>query len=146
MKSSDYSGIEVNQLQFFLEFRCSESEHDQLTREVTGEEIQKTLFAMPNNMSPGPDDFTNEFFKATWLITGKDFITAVQSFFIKGFLPKGLNSTILVLIVKKEEAIEMKDYRPISLCNVLYKVFRRSSELFKNHYVGNHISESVCVC
>lgn len=50
---------------------------------------------------------------------------AVQSFFIKGFLPKGLNSTILALIPKKEEARMMKDYRPISCCNVLYKVISK---------------------
>lgn len=56
---------------------------------------------------------------------GKDFIVAVHSFFDKGFLPKGINSTILALIPKKTEAIEMKDYRPISCCNVLYKVISK---------------------
>lgn len=50
---------------------------------------------------------------------------AVQSFFIKGFLPKGLNSTILVLIPKKEEAKMMKDYRKVSCCNILYKVISK---------------------
>lgn len=50
---------------------------------------------------------------------------AVQSFFAKGFLPKGVNTTILALIPKKTEAIEMKDYRPISCCNVLYKVISK---------------------
>ena len=39
-----------------------------------------------------------------------------------GFLPKGINSTILALIPKKTEATCMKDYLPISCCNVLYKV------------------------
>lgn len=56
---------------------------------------------------------------------GDDVTVAVQSFFLKGFLPKGLNSTILALIPKKEEAKEMKDYRPISCCNVLYKVISK---------------------
>lgn len=50
---------------------------------------------------------------------------AVQSFFVKGFLPKGLNSTILALISKKQEAKVMKDYRPISCCNVLYKLISK---------------------
>lgn len=49
----------------------------------------------------------------------------VQSFFEKGFLPKGINSTIIPLIQKKMEAKEMKDYRPISWCNVLYKVISK---------------------
>lgn len=44
---------------------------------------------------------------------------------MKGFLPKGLNSTILALIPKKDKAEEMKDYRPISCCNVLYKAISK---------------------
>ncbi|XP_019082547.1 PREDICTED: uncharacterized protein LOC109125398 [Camelina sativa] len=55
-----------------------------------------------------PDDFK-----------GSEFVLAIQSFFVKGFLPKGVNSTILSLIPKKSEASEMKDYRPISCCNFI---------------------------
>ncbi|KAG7579708.1 Reverse transcriptase domain [Arabidopsis thaliana x Arabidopsis arenosa] len=80
---------------------------------------------MPGNKAPGPDGFTVEFFKQTWAILGSDFVTAIQSFFLKGFLPKGVNTTILALIPKKIEAKEMKDYRPISCCNVMYKVISK---------------------
>lgn len=59
------------------------------------------------------------------MILGKDVVVAIQSFFDKGFLPKGINSTILALIPKKNEAKEMKDYRLISCCNVLYKVISK---------------------
>ena len=51
----------------------------------------------------------------------QDFTVAVQSVF-SGFLPKGVNSTILALIPKKLDSLEMKDNRPIACCNVLYKV------------------------
>uniref|UniRef100_A0A0D3AZ13 Uncharacterized protein n=1 Tax=Brassica oleracea var. oleracea TaxID=109376 RepID=A0A0D3AZ13_BRAOL len=43
---------------------------------------------MPSNKSPGPDGYTPEFFKAAWPIIGEDVVVAVQSFFLKGFLPK----------------------------------------------------------
>lgn len=77
---------------------------------------------MPSNKSPGPDGFPCEFFKTTWPIIASDFTTAVQSVFKLGFLPKGINSTILALVPKKTDAQEMKDFRPIACCNVLYKV------------------------
>lgn len=56
---------------------------------------------MPSNKSCGPDSYRAEFFTASWEIIGKDFIAAVQSFFEKGFLPKGVNATILALIPKE---------------------------------------------
>lgn len=77
---------------------------------------------MPNNKSPGPDGYPCEFFKAIWSVISQDFIIAVQSVFRFGFLPKGVNSTILDLIPKKLDLMEMKDYRPIACCNVMYKV------------------------
>lgn len=96
-----------------------------LIKGVTAEEITKVLFAMPNDKSPGPDGYTTEFFKSAWSIIGKEFIISIQSFFEKGFLPKGINSTILTLIPKKTPALEIRDYRPISCCNVSYKVISK---------------------
>lgn len=93
-----------------------------LEKEVTEDEICKVLFAMPTYKSPGPDGYTCECFKTTWNIVGHDFVVATQSVFMYGFLPKGVNSTILALIPKKTDSLEMMDYRPIACCNVLYKV------------------------
>lgn len=80
------------------------------------------LFTMPSNKSPGPDGFLSEFFKTTWPVIAHNFTTVVQSVFRLEFLPKGVNSTILALVPKKYDAREMRDYRPIACCNVLYKV------------------------
>ena len=86
---------------------------------------KKALFSMTGNKAPGPDGYTCEFFKAAWHIVGKDFVVAIKAFFDSGFLPKRVNSTILALIPKKEESNTMKDYRPISFCNVLYKIISK---------------------
>lgn len=65
---------------------------------------------MSGNKSPGPYGFTTEFFKGAWKVIGEDVTMAIQSFFVKGFLPKGLNFTILTLVPKKDEVKMMKDY------------------------------------
>lgn len=115
----DYEGMGVEQLQELLSFRCSETDYQQLLRFVSPEEIKGALFSMPNIKSPGPDGFNAEFYKSSWEIIGAEFTNAVQAFFAKGFLPKGINSTILALIPKRIEA------RQISCCNVICKVISK---------------------
>ena len=121
----EYEGAEVDNLRELLGFQCSEEDCIMLEKEVTKEEIKGVIFKMAGSKAPGPDGFTSEFFKKSWQVIGDDVTVAVQYFLLKGFLPKGVNSTILALIPKKEEAKEMKDYRSISCCNVLYKVISK---------------------
>ncbi|CAN1181431.1 LINE-1 retrotransposable element ORF2 protein [Linum perenne] len=65
------------------------------------------------------------FFKNSWEVVRVDLILAVQRFFEKCKLPKYVNSILLALIPKKFNAADMKDYRPISCCNVIYKVISK---------------------
>lgn len=122
---ANFEGATYERRKDLLEFQCSETDCARLVREVTREEIKEVIFKMPTSKSPGPDGFTSEFFREAWSVIGNDIVVAIQSFFLKGFLPKGINSTILALIPKKEEAFGMKDYRPISCCNVLYKAISK---------------------
>ena len=117
-----YQGATEEELQELMEFRCTSEECSMMEAPVTEEEIRKVLFAMPSNKSPGPDGYPCEFFKSTWGVVAHDFTVAVQSVFLFGFLPKGVNSTILALVPKKTDSMEMRDYRPIACCNVIYKV------------------------
>lgn len=143
---SDFESTTVEKLQLLLPFRCSELDQQHLTRLVSGEEIKKVLFAMPNDKSPGPDGYTSEFYKSSWTLIGKEFILAVQSFFAKGFLPKGINSTILALLPKKKGVKAMKDFRPISCCNVIYKVIEDHCKSTQGYSPYVHSWKSIGVC
>ena len=80
---------------------------------------------MPANKAPGPDGYPMEFYKAAWPVIGKDFITAIQSFFLFGFMPHSINATLLSLVPKTTEAEKMTDFRPIACCNVIYEVISK---------------------
>lgn len=99
--------------------------HGLLTADVTAEEITQIVKIMPKNKSPGPDGFSSEFFSATWDITGGLVISAVKEFFSSGKLLKEFNATLISLIPKCQHPAKVTDYRPISCCNVLYKIISK---------------------
>lgn len=90
---------------------------------------------MPPNKSSGPDGFTTEFFKAAWSIVGGELVIVVQSFFLFGLMPRGINSTVLTLIPKKTDAATMRDYLSIACCNLIYK--------FISKIISNRLQEVI---
>ena len=48
-----------------------------------------------------------------------EIIAAVLEFFASGVMPDGANDTAIVLIPKVQFPKELKDFRPLSLCNVI---------------------------
>jgi hypothetical protein len=55
-------------------------------------------------------------------ITGKDVVREVKALLNGGDMPQGWNETVVVLIPKVPNPDKLKDLRPISLCNVIYKI------------------------
>ncbi|WZZ89725.1 hypothetical protein YC2023_118304 [Brassica napus] len=80
---------------------------------------------MPMNKSPGPDGYSVEFIRASWDTVGEDVIKAVREFFRNGKLLKDMNTTAISLIPKKPEACSLSDFRPISCCNIVYKLISK---------------------
>ncbi|MCH80906.1 replication protein A 70 kDa dna-binding subunit, partial [Trifolium medium] len=75
-----------------------ESDNERLTAPFHIEEFKEAVFSMQADKCPGPDGFN------------------------PGHFPATLNVTNIALIPKGEEQKNMKDWRPIALCNVIYKL------------------------
>ncbi|PKI58090.1 hypothetical protein CRG98_021517 [Punica granatum] len=114
-------GISTTQLSHILKRKVSHTHYQSLLSPITEEEIKAALFSMGNDKSPSLDGFTVYFFKHAWKVVHKDFVEGVHHFFSIGELRREVNSTIIALVPKKEKAARMKDFRPISCCNVVYK-------------------------
>ena len=72
--------------------------------------------------SLGPDGLHAGFFQKFWHIVGKSVIEEVQKVFDDRRVLEVLNSTHIALIPKIQGSETLGNYRPISLCNTVYKV------------------------
>ncbi|KAL3504645.1 hypothetical protein ACH5RR_034486 [Cinchona calisaya] len=88
-------------------------------------EIRATVFSMHPNKTSGPDGMPPLFFQSFWHIIGKDVVEGIQSFFHSGKMLKAINETIISLIPKVDSPINLAQFRPIALCNTLYKIISK---------------------
>jgi len=92
---------------------------------VTLPEIEQVLKLCAKDKSPGPDGWNAEFFLQFWDLLGPEVLALVEESRTTGHVSGGLNSTFIALIPKISKAISFNDYRPISLCNFLYKIISK---------------------
>lgn len=90
------------------------------------EEIQKIVFLFGSTKTPGPDGMSAIFYKSFWHIVKYDVIQTVQSFLAGGYMLKELNHTNVALISMIDHPSLVNHFRPISLCNVVYKIISKN--------------------
>jgi hypothetical protein len=96
-----------------------------LYKPVTLSEIKQILVQFNSERSPGPDGWTTEFFCFFFDLVGLDLLQMVEDSRITGKIVGSLNSTFLVLIPKESNPLSFSDFRPISLCNLIYKLISK---------------------
>jgi hypothetical protein len=118
--------------------QLSEEENVLLTANFTEEEVFQAITQMEHNKSPGPDGFPAEFYQRFWDVIKKD-LMAMFGHFQAGGLPLfKLNFGIITLLPKKENAIQIQQYRPICLLNVCFSFFTKVATMRLNS-VAEHV-------
>ena len=107
-----------------------------LDRPFDEAEIFEVIQNFNGDKSPKPNGFPTAFFQACWGILKTDLMAVFHHFFAKGQFEKSLNATFITLIPKKNEAIEVKDFRPISLVG-LRTVMEDIISASQNDFVRN---------
>ena len=75
--------------------------------------------------APGPNGISPIFYKSFWHIVGEDVMAVVLKVLNSGVVPESLNSTFIAHIPKMKQPRKVSDFRPISLCNVIYKLISK---------------------
>lgn len=92
---------------------------------VVDNEIVRAVKQLGAYKSPGKDGFPGLFFKKYWLVVGNSVCNAVKQFFDTGVMPSSLNKTLVVLIPKIPAPEQVGHFRPISLCNFVYRIISK---------------------
>ena len=89
------------------------------------EEIKLGLWSLKPFKAPGADGLHAEFFQYFWADVKASVCREACNCFEARTVPKYLNKTLISLIPKIQSSESLNNYRPISLCNTIYKVITK---------------------
>ena len=137
--------------------QLDQTEAEQLEGELNLEELSVSLKNMKNRKSPGSDGFTVEFFKVFWGKLGGWVLRSLNEGFRRGELSQTQKEGVIICIPKGDnDRDQLKNWRPISLLNIVYKIGSSSianriknvlpiiisedqTGFIKNRYIGDNI-------
>lgn len=100
----------------------TEEEHGSLGKEMTDEEIKAALWSLKATKAPRPNGLHAGFFQWFWLLVGGSVKDEIKRIFGEKRIPDYLNKTLIALIPKILGLETIGSYRPIILCNTIYKM------------------------
>ena len=104
------------------ENQLNDDEAQMLEGEITYEELTTALKNMKHSKSPGNDGFTTVFL-VFWVDLGKYILRSINYAYRNGLLSVTQKQGIITCLPKPNKARNvLKNWRPISLLNVIYKL------------------------
>ncbi|XP_057440277.1 uncharacterized protein LOC130732189 [Lotus japonicus] len=118
--------IDIDSVTSLVAGRLTAHHLEILTRPFTKEDVEEALFQMHPNKAPGADGLPTLFYHKFWHIIGED-ISQFCLHVLHGSISPGIiNRTLLVLIPKVKKPLHANQFRPISLCNVIFKIITKT--------------------
>ena len=93
-----------------------------LARPFNVEEVECAIKDMAPLKALGSDGMLPLFYQTYWTDVGMDVSQVVLSCLNSRSILKSINHTFITLIPKVQNLERVSDFRPISLCNVIYKI------------------------
>lgn len=102
--------------------RFFNEEGEELFLPVTMVAVKESTQASACSKILGPDGWTKEICVACMYFMGLDLLESIEESRISVAISSAVDSTFLALIPKKTTREDLGHFRPISLCNFVYKV------------------------
>ena len=126
-----------------LEFgQIGRMERGWLERRFEKEEILLVVTEMEGDKAPSLDGFSMAFFHHCWRVVKRDVLALFEEFYQHYKFEKSLNATFIVLIPKKNDASNIRDFKPIRLVGNIYKILAKVLANLLKVVLDQFISES----
>ncbi len=128
---------ELNRDELLKDLPCISSEHKEaLETEISFEELTAAVMSLSLGRSPGINGLPTEFYRTFWKIIGSDYFEVVKDCIYKGILPKSCQRAVLALLPKKGDLTMLKNWRPVALLCVDYKILSKC--------IANRLNKVLC--
>ena len=102
--------------------QVTDDDKEKLIVKFSYNEVREAIFQMEHNKAPDPDGFSAEFYQAFWVLIKDDLMAMFVDFYNGTLRLYSLNFGIITLLPKKDNAVQIQQYRPICLLNVSFKI------------------------
>ena len=127
-----------------IPIRVTEEMNENLNKSFTREEVAIALKQIHPTKAPGPNGMSAIFYQKYWSIVGCSITNMILNVLNNNLSMSCLNKTNIALIPKVNNPKRMTDFRPISLCNVVYKLISKTiANRFKTllpHFISKNQS------
>ncbi|KAJ3581518.1 hypothetical protein NHX12_016558 [Muraenolepis orangiensis] len=106
--------------------QVSEEANSQLEGPLTIQELQTALQGMQGQRAPGIDGLSVEFYKAYWDVLSHDLLDVFNESLASGSMPVSCRRAVITLLPKKGNLQDIKNWRPVSLLCVDYKILSKA--------------------
>lgn len=130
----------LDELLSHVNARLSVDEASSCDGQLSLQELTTALAGMARNKSPGPDGLSVEFFAVFWPRLGPLLVNVINEAYTSGCLPTSMQESATRLIFKKGDRKNLKNWRPISLLNIDYKICSKALSLRLSKVLSSVIS------
>ena len=106
--------------------RLEGEEAARLEEPFSVKEVVSTLFYLSGDKVLRLDGYSLAFWQSSWDLVKEEVMVFFRDFHERGRFVRNLNSTFLVLVLKKGDVEDLRDYRPISLVGGLYELLAKA--------------------
>ena len=103
----------------------NEQEKEMCDKDITEQEVCDAIQSFKKAKTPGSDGLTVEFYEKFWTIVKNNFMNVICESYQKGVLSQTQRMAIITLLDKGKNRYLLKNWRPISLLNVDYKIITK---------------------